>query len=171
MPSASGLGPGGRLRARERATQAALLAYSHASQITYVHPMHPDGMDRWEGIHKHLNARLGKFPKHSDCSSFATWCLWNALFLGFNLGDIVNGDGWNGGYTGTMRSHGLLVQHASNLLRGDCVHYGPGDGDHVAIVVGRQNGVPMVVSHGSEQCPCFVRYDYRSDVSQFRRYI
>jgi hypothetical protein len=31
--------------------------------------------------------------------------------------------------------------------------------------------VPMVVSHGSEECPCFVRYDYRPDVAEFRRYI
>ena len=29
----------------------------------------------------------------------------------------------------------------------------------------------MVVSHGSEECPCYAKYDYRSDVSQFRRYI
>jgi hypothetical protein len=38
-------------------------------------------------------------------------------------------------------------------------------------VVGRQDGVPMVVSHGSEEGPFFIRYDYRSDVMQFRRYI
>jgi hypothetical protein len=170
MPSASGLGPGHRLRARERATQAALLHLAHASQIHYVHPKNPVG-DRWEGIHKHLNARRGEFAKHADCSSFATWCLWNALFLGFNLGDVVNGAGWTGGYTGTMRSHGLRVQHEANLLRGDCVHYGPSPGEHVAIVVGKQGGVPMVVSHGSEECPCFVRYDYRPDVAEFRRYI
>jgi hypothetical protein len=169
MPAASGLGPGQRLRARERATQAAILAYHHKSQIKYVHPDHPVG-DRWEGIHKHLNARHGHFPKHSDCSSFATWCLWNALFLGFNLGDNVNGEGWTGGYTGTMRDHGMAVQHAANLLRGDCVHYGPGPGDHVTIVVGKVGGVPMVVSHGSDDCPCYVRYDYRP-VWGFRRYI
>jgi hypothetical protein len=29
----------------------------------------------------------------------------------------------------------------------------------------------MVVSHGSEAAPFFVKYDYRSDVMQFRRYI
>jgi hypothetical protein len=147
-----------------------MLVYNHRSQIRYVHPTHPDGMDRWEGIHKNRNARRGEFGKHSDCSSFATWCLWNALFLGFNLGDVVNGEGWTMGWTGTMRTHGLPVQHEANLLRGDCVHYGPGQGDHVTIVVGRVGGVPMVVSHGSDSCPCYVRFDYRS-VWGFRRYI
>jgi hypothetical protein len=38
-------------------------------------------------------------------------------------------------------------------------------------VVGRQDGVPMVVSHGSEEGPFYVRYDYRSDILEFRRYI
>jgi cell wall-associated NlpC family hydrolase len=171
MPSASGLSPGNRLRARERATQAATLALHHSAQIHYTDPDPPPDPLRWEGIDKRRNARLGQFPKNGDCSSFVTWCLWNALFLGFNLGDIVNGAGWTGGYTGTLRSHGLPVQHEANLLRGDLVHYGPGTGSHVTIVVGRQGGVPMVVSHGSEDCPCYTKYDYRSDVAQFRRYI
>jgi hypothetical protein len=52
------------------------------------------------------------------------------------------------------------------------VLYGSGTSpSHVTIVVGRQQGVPMVVSHGSEPGPFFVRYDYRSDVMQIRRYI
>lgn len=170
MPSVSGLGRGQRARARELATQAALLCFHHASQISYVHPSNPVG-DRWEGINKQLNARRGQFPRHSDCSSFSTWCLWNALFLGFGLDDSVNGEDWTAGFTGTMRDHGQLVRHSENLRRGDCVHYGPGTGEHVTIVVGRQDGVPMVVSHGSDACPCFIRFDYRSDVAEFRRYI
>lgn len=170
MASVSGLGPGQRPRARELATQAALLCLHHSSQIHYVHPSNPVG-DRWEGINKQLNARRGQFPRHNDCSSFATWCLWNALFLGFQLGDIVNGEGWTAGFTGTMRLHGKRVKHVANVLRGDCVHYGPGSGDHVTIVVGKQKGVPMVVSHGSDACPCFVRFDYRSDIAEIRRYI
>ena len=99
------------------------------------------------------------------------WYLWNALFLGFGLGDIVNGQGWTGGYTGTMRDHGLPVQHEANLLRGDLVHYGPDPGLHVTMVVGRVGGVPMVVSHGSEDCPCYTNFDYRHDDAEFRRYI
>jgi cell wall-associated NlpC family hydrolase len=170
MPSASGLGRGDRIRARDRAVQAAMLALHNSAQIHYTDPDHPDPK-RWEGIDQHRNARLGQFPKNGDCSSFVTWCLWNALFLGFNLGDLVNGAGWREGYTGTLRSHGLPVQHEANLLRGDLVHYGPGTGLHVTIVVGRQAGVPMVISHGSEACPCTSRFDYRDDVAEFRRYI
>ncbi len=171
MPSASGLGRGDRIRARDRAVQAAMLALHHSAQIHYTDPDPPPEPERWEGIDKRLNARRGQFPRNGDCSSLVTWYLWNALFLGFGLGDIVNGQGWTGGYTGTMRDHGLPVQHEANLLRGDLVHYGPDPGLHVTMVVGRVGGVPMVVSHGSEECPCYTKFDYRSDVAEFRRYI
>ena len=87
------------------------------------------------------------------------------------LGDIVNGEGWTQGYTGTMKDHGLPVQHDANLLRADCVHYGSGETEHVTIIVGRSAGVPMVVSHRSDDCPCYTNYDYRNDITGFRRYI
>ena len=166
MPSASGLGPGQRLRARERATQAALLGRDNAAKIHYSQKP-----KRWEGIKNRLNARRGKFPKNADCSSFVSWCLFNGLELGFSTGDVVNGAGWTGGYTGTMRSNGLRVEHEANLLRGDCVHYGDGETAHVTIVVGKVGGVPMVVSHGSEGGPYYTKYNYRSDIKEFRRYI
>ena len=41
-------------------------------------------------------------------------------------GSLRHGEGWTGGYTGTLRDRGLPVQHEANLLRGDLVHYGPG---------------------------------------------
>jgi hypothetical protein len=64
------------------------------------------------------------------------------------------------------------VRHVENVKQADCVFYGTEwPGKHVAIVVGRQGGVPMVVSHGSEEGPFFVRYNYRPDVLQIRRYI
>src|SRR6266511_3173417 len=164
MAAASGLGPGSRLRARERAVQAAMLALHHA-------PLHytQEATARWEGITKRLNSRHGQFPKQADCSSFITWCLWNALGVKFGLGDVVNGMGWTAGYTGTMRSHGLPVQHVANLLRGDCVHYGPGTGHHVAMIVDKPGGVPHVVSWGSEGGPFYAVYNYRDDIAQFRR--
>jgi hypothetical protein len=167
MPAASGLNASQRLKARERAAQAAVLALHHA-------PNHysQDPTPRWEGISKRLNSAHGQFPKVADCSSFATWCLWNALHLKFGLDDVVNGHDWTAGYTGTMRSHGMRVQDAANLLRGDCVHYGPGTGAHVTIVVSRPaGGVPHVVSWGSEGGPYYAPYNYRSDVDHFRRYI
>jgi cell wall-associated NlpC family hydrolase len=123
---------------------------------------------------KRLNSRNGQYPKVADCSSFVTWCLWNALYLKFGLSDNVNGEGWTAGYTGTLRNHGLRVQHVANLLRGDLVHYGPGTGSHVAIVVSKPGtGVPMVVTwgdiHGGN--PSIDEYNYRSDIAEFRRYI
>ena len=169
MPSASGLNQAQRIRARERATQAAVLALHH-KPLKYSQEARP----RWEGIAKRLNSRNGEYPKVADCSSFVTWCLWNALFLKFGLSDIVNGEGWTAGYTGTLRNHGLPVQHVANLLLGDLVHYGPGTGSHVAIVVSKPGtGVPMVVSwgdvHGND--PYYETYNYRSDIDEFRRYI
>jgi hypothetical protein len=98
--------------------------------------------------------------------------LWNGLQLEFDVDDVVNGLDWTAGYTGTMLKNGRPVNHVENVKPGDCVLYGTEwPGKHVAIVVGRQEGVPMVVSHGSEEGPFFVRYDYRSDIIQFRRYI
>jgi hypothetical protein len=147
--------------------QAALLALHHAP----LHYDQEDAIARWEGITKRRNSARGEFPKVADCSSFVTWCLWNALFLKFALGDVVNGAGWKGGYTGTLLSHGMRVQHVANLLRADCVHYGHGETAHVTMVVDKHGGVPHVVSWGSEGGPFYTRYDYRSDITQFRRYI
>jgi hypothetical protein len=139
-----------------------LLALHNAGSVHYT-----QGSRRWDGIKLDRRAVRGQFPAHSDCSSFATWCLWNGLFLKYHIGDIVNGAGWKAGYTGTMRDHGKRVGNIpQEILRGDCVFY---EG-HVAIVVGRKNGVPMVVSHGSEGGPYHVRWNYR-DPMQVRRYI
>jgi cell wall-associated NlpC family hydrolase len=174
MPSASGLNQAQRLRARERATQAAMLALHHHGGKGGPLKYSQEPRARWEGIAKRLNSRNGQYPKVADCSSFVTWCLWNALYLKFGLGDIVNGEGWTGGWTGTLRSHGLPVKHVANLLRGDLVHYGPGTGKHVAIIVSKPGtGVPMVVTwgdiHGGN--PVMDTYNYRSDIAEFRRYI
>lgn len=167
MASVSGLSRDHRIRARDRTVQAAMLALRHAPKVHYT-----QGPKRWDGIAKRRNARTGEFPTHADCSSFATWCLWNGLRLSFGLPDLVNGVGWSAGYTGTMLSHGKQVRHLGNVMRGDCVLYGSGfPGQHVTIVVGIVGGVPMVVSHGSESGPFYVKYNYRADVLQIRRYI
>jgi hypothetical protein len=166
-PSVSGLDHDQRVRARDRSVQAAMLALHHAPQLHYT-----QGASRWEGIQERRSARLGQFPTHADCSSFATWCLWNGLALGFGVADVVNGANWSAGFTGTMLAHGKRVRRIAKVLRGDCVLYGNGPpGHHTALVVGVQDGRPMVVSHGSEAGPFFVAYDYRPDVMEIRRYI
>ena len=174
MPSVSGLSRQQRSRARERAVQAALLGLHNKDEVRYTDPdVASEAALRRDGIKNSRRARLGHFPRHSDCSSFATWCLWNALFLPFGLDDVVNGASWTGGFTGTMLSHGKRVRHAKNARRGDCVLYGDEgtSGSHVTIIVGHKEGVPMVVSHGSDDGPFFLKFDYRDDVMQIRRYI
>ena len=167
MPAVSGLDAEQRAAARRAAVRAALTGLDNTSQMHYTQDSR-----RWDGISNKRVAARGRFPHHSDCSSFATWCLWNGLNLDFGVGDLVNGLDWTAGYTGTMLQNGKQVRRAEKVHQGDCVLYGSAwPGTHVALVVGRQDGVPMVVSHGSEDGPFLVRYDYRPDVLQFRRYI
>jgi len=167
MPAVSGLDKDQRAAARQAAVKAALSGLDNISEVHYTQDSR-----RWDGISNNRLAARGNVPHHSDCSSYATWCLWNGLSQGFEVGDVVNGLDWTAGYTGTMLQNGKQVRRAEKLRQGDCVIYGSAwPGTHVAIVVGRQDGVPMVVSHGSEAGPFFVRYDYRPDVLEFRRYI
>jgi hypothetical protein len=169
MSSVSGLSFEHRIKARDRIVQAATLALHNAPKIHYT-----QGARRWDGINLHRNARLGQYPLYADCSAFATWCIWNGLVLGgFTDRDTVNGDDWKAGYTGTMLTHGKQVVHLASVQRGDCVIYGNGaPGEHTAIVVGRRNdGKPMVISHGSEAGPFYLPYDYRADVMEIRRYV
>lgn len=167
MSSVSGLSAPRRAKARELTVKAAMLTYRHRSQVHYT-----QGALRWQGINKDFKAYRGQFPRYADCSAFATWCIWNGLDH-YGVRDTVNGLNWKAGYTGTMLEHGKRVVHLKNVLRGDCVLYGrPGTtGSHTAIIVGRSNGVPMVVSHGSEGGPYYLPYNYRSDIMSIRRYI
>lgn len=165
--SVSGLTQPQRIIARELTTQAALLGLHHAPAIHYT-----QGPQRWQGIATHRVAAKGNYPNYADCSAFASWCLWNSLSVRFHLPDIVNGDHWQGGYTGTMAQHGRQVVHLKNVIRGDCVLYGAAPiFDHTAIVVGHRNGIPIVVSHGSESGPILLTYNYRPDIGEIRRYI
>lgn len=165
--SVSGLPRDKRLIARERVVQAALLGLHHAPELHYT-----QGPQRWEGIDTHKVARRGEYPRHADCSAFVTWCLWNALHLAFGLPDIVNGQGWKAGWTGTLAQHGRHLFHHSRALPGDLVLYGsPPSFEHVAIIVGKPKGYPVVVSNGSESGPYLLPYNYRSDVGEIRRYI
>jgi hypothetical protein len=168
MPSVSGLSRDQRVRCRDRVVQAAKLGLANKEQVHYT-----EDLDlRWDGIRNHCNAAHGQFPVHADCSAFATWCLWNGLHLRHGLDDIVNGESWNAGYTGSMLQHGRGVRLPANALRGDCVFYGSGwPGAHVAVVIHIFDGVPMVISHGSEPGPYYLPYNYRPDVYQLRRYI
>src|ERR1700685_2512482 len=106
MPSASGLSRDQRIRCRDRVVQAARLTLARKDRTHYN-----EVRVGWDAIKNRRNAEIGQFPEYSDCSSFATWCLWNGLVLRFGLGDLVNGGGWTAGYTGTEREHRLPVRY------------------------------------------------------------
>jgi hypothetical protein len=145
---------------RQRVVSAAMLAYKHKDDVHYT-----QGDRRWDGISNRCRSHLGRYPKWADCSSFVTWCLWDALG-GPNAGpDIANGTSWKSGYTGTLKDHGRRVT-LETAMPGDLVHYGGGTGSHVTIVVGKNK----VISHGSEAAPFLEKPDYRNDISEVRRY-
>ena len=155
-----------RNKARDRASQAALLAYRNRPRVHYT-----QGEARWSGIKGRRSSLEGEYPFYADCSAFTTWCLWNALFLTYRQPDVVNGLGWDYGFTGTQIRHGRRVD-ARAMLRGDLVFYAkPGHTPtHVAIMVGRRDGRAHVVSHGNEAGPLFLPFNYRR-VVECRRYI
>jgi cell wall-associated NlpC family hydrolase len=162
--SPSGLDRADRIRCRALVVQAAQLGHENRDEIHYT-----QGSKRWDGITNHKNPQRGEVPSQADCSSFCTWALWSGLRLVFLLPDKVNGLDWKAGYSGTLLDHGAKVPPTEHKLQGDLVFYGS-PVSHVAIVVARVNGVLMVVSHGSEGGPFYVRYNYRTP-AQFRRYI
>ena len=153
--------------ARERAVRAAMLGFQHRDVIHYS--QHPD---RWEGIARGLRSHKGEFPRHADCSSFATWCLWDALGGPAAGPDIVNGDHWRAGFTGTQVSHGHEVP-AGRAQPGDLVFYGHSRSriNHVTIVV----APGRVVSHGQESGPLLLPINYSrgnlGGVQFVRRYL
>lgn len=165
------LTPQQRTRARRIAVRAALLGLAHASDIHYT-----QGAQRWQGIADTRYSTRGQYPNFADCSAFVTWCLWNGLFVPYRRPDIVNGADWRAGFTGTMLQHGRPIRELKNVRWGDAVIYGsPGSsGRHTAIIVrvGKPRGSNvMVVSHGSEGGPFFLKYNYRPDIQSIRRYI
>lgn len=165
----SGLTGRKKSKARSLTARAGDLAYRNRAAIHYT-----QGYRRWDGIRLKLKAYKHKFPRYADCSAFATWCLWNGLSH-YGVKDVVNGENWQGGYTGTMLDHGVVIHNPRHARRGDLVLYGPrgSNGEHVAIVrrlhpITRK---PYVYSHGSEEGPYYLPYDYRADVMCIRRCI
>lgn len=167
----SSLSPKQKAVARAIARHAALVGLRNAAAMHYTQTA-----SRWSGINQRKLSEKGQFPQFSDCSAFYTWCLWNALAVRFHQGDVVNGQKWQAGYTGTMLNHGTPIRDLSNVRWGDAVIYGtPGStGEHTALIthVGGKRGSNLkVVSHGSEGGPYWLPYNYRSDIMSIRRYI
>lgn len=158
--SVSGLSPKHVKEAVDGVLQAAVLGYRRREQIGYT-----QGSGRWEGIDRRRNASKGEFPREADCSAFYTWCAWNGLYLRGGHSDIINGEHWDGGYTGTMLEHGV---HVNSPIPGDAIIYGSAwPGEHTAVYTGGG----LVVSHGSQAGPLLLPWRYRDDVLSIRRYI
>ena len=157
--SVSGLSPAHHKKAVNMTLQAAVLGFKHKEQVHYT-----EGPERWSGIDQDRKAWRGQVPTYADCSAYVTWCLWNGLDH-FHYPDIVNGQKWRAGYTGTMMQHGVLV---SSPLPGDAVIYGTAwPGEHTALYTGGG----LVVSNGSEPGPFLLPIRYRPDILQIRRYL
>jgi cell wall-associated NlpC family hydrolase len=147
--------------ARERAVRAAMLGVKHRDQIVYT-----QNPPRWDGINRACRAFRGQFPRSADCSSFVTWCIWDALGGPKAGADRVNGANWRAGYTGTQTSHGTRVS-MQDARPGDLVFYGSGGTiGHVAMLVDDNK----VVSHGSNPGPMVLAANYRPIV-QIRSYL
>lgn len=161
----SGLSDEHAAHARYLIKKAAHVMVEHKTVIHYS-----QGGDRWEGIAQHLTITKGQYPKHADCSSTATWMLWDGMHRPYGVRDLVNHANWRAGYTGSMYQNGLAVRHDANLKIGDLIFYGDQGGgipEHVAVYIGGG----MVFSHGSEGGPYILPLDYRHDRRMSRRYI
>ena len=90
-------------------------------------------------------------PLTTDCSGFATLCYFLA-----GAPDPNSSNYNHYGYTGTLLSHGTKITLAE-AQPGDLIVYGPGTGDHVAIIVENDGKDPLTVSHGQESDPSYVR--------------
>ncbi len=100
-----------------------------------------------DGLH---DAR--QLPLHTDCSGFVTLCYaWAGA-------DDPNGLDYSGlGYTGTLLRH-LERVPLSAVQPGDLVVWGPGTGNHVALVLESDGKDPLLCSHGQEKGPFAIRF-------------
>jgi len=119
----------------------ALVACGKALYDNRGNEHYTEGGSRWEGISSRI--RPPSAPTYSDCSSAVSWCYWTVFGNG---PDILNGDSWQGGYTGTMGSHGTAIP-CSQMQPGDVALYGSGaPWDHAEMYMGGG----QMVSHGAD---------------------
>jgi hypothetical protein len=147
-------------RIREAIVNAGFFWYHHRSEISYSQ------------ARPFQKKKPPSIPSRWDCSAFVT----NCHYAGG--APDPNGRGYDGlGYTGTLKNQGVRVGSVNDLMPGDLVFYGfssgkpgfnPGDPTHVALYVGKFNGIPSVLSLGSYPMG-FYRYNYRS-INQRRHY-
>lgn len=96
----------------------------------------------------------------SDCSQFVT-----SIYFACGLAD-PNGNNYNGGFTGTLVSHGRAISR-SELQPGDLIIYGDGNGHHVEMYVGPGE---KTIGHGSRPVDAGV-IDLLSGPKHYRSYV
>jgi predicted chitinase/uncharacterized protein YraI len=102
-------------------------------------------------------------PWIGDCSGFVTFCYKQAG------APDPNGMNYNGaGYTGTLVSHGRQISQGE-LIPGDVVIYGPGTGEHAAVIM-EGGSDPMTISMGQEGDPHWVRVSWDGRFHRYFRY-
>lgn len=161
-----------RTTVTERVVRAASLALEHAALVHYTmdRPFEIEAQHgkarRWDGIRLGLRAKNGQFPRYADCSSFVTWCYWDALGGPTAGPDVINGQGWRAGFTGSQIRNGQPVP-VDRARAGDLAFYDRnGSIGHVAVVV----APGRVISHGSERGPLKLALDFDGTLRQVRRY-
>lgn len=100
------------------------------------------------------NVHLSKpvYPMTMDCSEAVTClCKWAGL-------KDPNGLGYSGrGYTGTLLDNLPHYFNPANANVGALVVFGPGTGEHVAMVMEPDHRNPLLWSHGGESGPLTIR--------------
>jgi len=117
----------------------------HWGVANHAHFTYSMGPERMEAIGK---PRV--LPIIADCSSWVTCC--------YNWAGAPDPNGQNydhEGYTGTLLSHGQHIT-VSQVIPGDVVIYGAGEGDHAALIVEVHGQDILTVSHGQQGDPSYV---------------
>jgi hypothetical protein len=137
--------------ARTAVAHAAFWLVEHKSGDVYS-----EGPQRMSAINRRFVT-----PIVADCSAFVTICY---NWAGAPDPNKLHYDGY--GFTGTLLSAGDHIklfrknaQHVTveEVLPGDVVVYGPGDGVHAVLIVGRDEGNPYVASFGHQGDPGIYR--------------
>ena len=162
--SHAGLTPEQQRAARKVIVAGCEWMLGHAAEVHYT-----EGPQRWSALAQRLRISERRFLTYGDCSSTATWLLWNGLtHVVPGIGDIVNGENWTGGFTGTIARHGQLIPADHAIKVGDlCLYGAPPSYEHVTVALGGG----LCFSHGSEAGPFKLHLDYRPDRGPTRRFL
>jgi hypothetical protein len=140
-----GGGGGGGVRTRIVALGRAAIAHEPA-----VHYTQSSRRGTWLRAAR-AGAKGLTYPAYEDCSSAIT-----GIYRLANAPD-PSGAGYDGpGTTGTFLAHGTPIGRV-RAKPGDIVVFGPGTGEHAAIVL-QAGADPLLFSHGQERGPLAVRF-------------